>query len=151
MPGLRQLTPLVGRVYLPALLASLGESMLVVTLPLHLRDLGMSFTALSVVLAAAGVGALLFNVPAGMLIARRGDRDVMLAGIGVVGVSSWALAVVTGFGPLLVVRFVAGIGMVSWLLSRQTYMLHEVHIAVRGRAMYVSLGLEDNRPSEVLA
>ena len=137
----RELTALVPRVYLPAFLATLGEAMLVVTLPLYLRELGMSFTLLSVVLAAAGVGALAFNVPAGVLIARWGDRDVMLWGVGVLAVSSWFLAVVTGSVVLVAVRFVAGIGMVSWLLSRQTFMFHEVRVGIRGRAMSVLGGL----------
>lgn len=141
MSEVRQLGPLIGRVYLPAFLATLGEAMLVATLPLYLRDLGMSFTLLSVVLAAAGVGALVFNVPAGLSIARWGDRDVMLWGVGIAAVSSWALAAVTGFGPLVAVRFVAGIGMVSWLLSRQTFMFHEVHVGLRGRAMSILGGI----------
>lgn len=141
MSELRQLGPLIARVYTPAFLATLGEAMLVATLPLYLRDLGMSFTLLSVVLAAAGVGALVFNVPAGVLIARRGDREVMLWGIGLASISSWALAVVTGFAPLVAVRFVAGLGMVSWLLSRQTFMYHEVALTVRGRAMSIFGGI----------
>ena len=139
--GWRLILGLVPSVYLPGFLLLVGEGMLIPTLPLFLRDEGLSYTAVSVVLAGAGVGALVWNLPAGVLLSHRSTRTVMLAGGAAVAGSTLLLAV-TDLVPLLVLlRVVAGCGTASWMLSRQTYLVAVVPPFTRGRAMSLFGGL----------
>lgn len=126
---------LVPRFYLPAFAGMAGEGMLVPTLPLWLRDLGFSFTAVTAAVAAVGIGGLLWNLPAGMVLGRRPERLVLIAGLGLVGASTATLAVTDAYPAVIVLRILGGVGAVSWTLSRQTYVQRAVPVEVRGRAM----------------
>src|SRR6056297_2016960 len=61
-------------VYVPFVLSSLGRGMLVPVLPLYLRDAGFSYTLVSVVVAAAGIGAVVGGLPAGAAAQRLGPE-----------------------------------------------------------------------------
>ena len=72
---------LVLPVYVPSLLLSAGQGILVPTLPLFTQQqFEVNFSLVSLVVAGAGLGTLLGDVPAGMLIERWGRKPVMVAG-----------------------------------------------------------------------
>ncbi len=126
---------LVLPVYLPLVFVNGGVAMLVPILPLYLTDLGLRFTPLTVVMAAAGVGSMLSQVPIGRALERYSETAVMTVALTLTA-AAVGLMGVTGFiGALVALRFIAGIGSVGWLLSRQTFMTRTIDPLVRGRAM----------------
>lgn len=123
-------------IYLPALLVQTGIGMMVPILPLYLRsEGGLSFTLVTVVMGAAGIGSMLSQLPVGLLLARSAEKRVMLGALVVMAASTVVLGLtVTAIG-LAVLRFFWGIGSTGWLLSRQTLMTRAAPAHVRGRAM----------------
>lgn len=83
---------------------------LVPLLPSYVDDLGISKTAAGVLSAAYAAGTLLAALPSGWIAARIGVRPTMVAGLGLLGLSSVAFA----FGETIVVldcaRFAQGVG-----------------------------------------
>lgn len=133
-------------VYVPSLLLSAGQGILVPTLPLFAQDrFEVNFSLVSLVVAAAGLGTLISDVPAGMLIERWGRKPVMIAGTFAAAVATMLmgtaapLAAVTGIFPayvaLVCLRLVAGGGSAMWNISRMAYIADVVPIADRGRAL----------------
>src|SRR5258708_24791515 len=74
-------------VYVPTLLLSLGQGVLLPTLPLYAKSLGVSFALVSVAVGAPAVGTLLADLPSGVLLERVGRRPAMLFGCGSVAVT----------------------------------------------------------------
>ncbi len=129
------LRQLVLPVYLPVLAVNGGAAMLVPILPLYLRDLGLSFTMVSLIIAAAGIGSMMAQVPFGKLLTTVGETPVMVGSLIVMGLMA-GLTGFAGFAVALVgLRFVWGVGSVGWLLSRQTFLTRTVDPRTRGRAM----------------
>ncbi len=134
-PLLETLRGLVIPVYLPWMTGGLGVAMLVPVLPVYLKDSGLSFTLVSVVLAATGVGAMLGGLPIGALLARVGENRVMLLSLVLMGGATAALGINTAVIGLTVLRFVHGAGSVGLRLSRQTFVTRKVRADVRGRSL----------------
>lgn len=108
--------------------------MLIPVLPLYLRDSGYSYTAVTAVVAALGLGALAGQIPAGALMNRIGQTRLMVASVMVVSIATALLGTTTVIAALVVYRFSAGLGTTGWLLSRQAFMSTHVATLVRGRA-----------------
>ena len=51
-------------------------------IPLFARDLGASVALAGVIVAVRGLGTMVFDVPAGVMVARLGERGAMLVGTG---------------------------------------------------------------------
>lgn len=142
-PGaLDLITGLILPVYLPGLFVQTAVGMLVPLLPLYLDHLGRSATALGVVVAAAGVGSMLSQLPAGQVLSRIGEREVMVASIALLALSTLATGWVSAVAALVGLRLVWGIGSTGWLLSRQTLMTRAIPAWVRGRAISLFGGLQ---------
>lgn len=123
-------------IYFPALLVQTGIGMMVPVLPLYLRsEGGLSFTLVTVIMGAAGVGSMISQLPVGLLLARTAEKRVMLAALVVMAVSTVLLGFTVAAIGLAVFRFFWGIGSTGWLLSRQTLMTRAAPAHVRGRAM----------------
>ena len=89
-------------VYMPSLLMAVSQEALTILLPLYVLSLGASAAFAAWIVFLRGVGILLFDVPAGMLVARFGDKPVLIGGLGLLlaglltlGVTAnpWALGV----------------------------------------------------------
>lgn len=133
-------------VYVPSLLLSAGQGILVPTLPLFAQDrFEVNFSLVSLVVAAAGLGTLLSDVPAGMLIERWGRKPVMTAGtlaaaiatilMGATAPLTMAVGILPAYAALVLLRLVAGGGSAMWNISRMAYIADVVPIADRGRAL----------------
>ncbi len=109
--------------------------MLVPILPLYLLDQSFSGTAIGVVLAAAGLGGMLAQLPVGRLLGKRSETEVMVIGILLLAVSVAALGLVGTAVALASLRLVGGMGRTGWLLSRQTFLTRTVPDDIRGTAM----------------
>lgn len=122
-------------VYVPTLLLSLAQGLLLPVLPFYARSFDVSFGMAALVLAAAGIGTMLADVPAGMIIGRLGLKPTMMIGAALVAVSTFALAFASVFPELILYRFIAGIGMAMWALSRHAFITESIHPRERGRAI----------------
>ncbi|MCY4109033.1 MAG: MFS transporter [Chloroflexi bacterium] len=129
---------LVGRLtvplYLPTFLLSLGQGILVPTLPLFAHSFGVSFTLVTLAIGVQGFGTLAASVPGGFLLARAGGRRVMIAGTAVVTASSLALPFSGLFPFVILYRLIGGFGVALWMVSRFAYIAEAVPLAQRGRA-----------------
>lgn len=122
-------------VYVPTLLLSLAQGLLLPVLPFYARSFEISFGMAAIVLAAAGIGTMLADVSAGMTIGRLGLKPTMLIGATLVVVSTFALAFASGFPVLVALRFIAGVGTAMWSLSRHAFIAESIHPRERGRAI----------------
>lgn len=127
--------------FLPAFLINLGVGMLVPVLPLYLREVGLSYSGVTSVVAALGVGALVAQVPFGRFIARWGQNAAMILSALIIAVSTWLLGFTSVTLALIAMRFVTGIGSTGWLLSRHSFMTTEVPVPIRGRMSAMFGGL----------
>jgi MFS family permease len=86
------------------------SDLLYVFLPLWAAELRLSFTQVGVIRSAYSGGMALFQVPAGFLAERVGERVLLGAGTAVTALGFVAVAGATGFWPLLAVLLIAGLG-----------------------------------------
>lgn len=137
-PGTRALARrLVLEVYVPWVLAQLGRGMLVPVVPLYLRDAGLSYTRVSVVLAALGVGAVVGGLPTGAIAARVGPEWLFVVATAATAVTAALLGVSTAVLALVAFRLVYGAGAVGLRVSVQMIVNAATPVHLRGRAMSV--------------
>ena len=122
-------------VYVPTFLLALGQGMMVPTLPLYAQTFVDSFSLISLAIAAAGVGALIANVPAGVMLNRIGRRRAMLIGTASIAASTLAVGLAAVYPELVLARLVAGVGTSLWNISRMAYLAESTTPAERGRAL----------------
>ena len=130
---------LVRPVYLPTVTTGIANSMLIVVLPLYLRDIGLSFSVISTVLSAAGLGAMLGGLPAGAVLARLTERQVQSLAIVAMAVAAATLGWTTATLALVAFRLMFGLGLASFRLALQSNVTGTVVSRLRGRIM-ASLG-----------
>jgi MFS family permease len=115
---------------------------LTILLPLYMLDVGASPALAALVVGLRGVGVLLFDVPAGMLVAKFGDKPVLLGGLAlilgglvllVIATSAWLV----GFAALAL-----GTGHAAWMLGRQAYLADVCTTPELGRAIAAMAGLQ---------
>ena len=99
---------LVLEVYVPWVLAQLGRGMLVPVVPLYLRDAGLSYTRVSVILAALGLGAVIGGLPTGAAAARVGPEWLFVGATVATAVTAALLGVSTAVLALVAFRLVYG-------------------------------------------
>jgi len=122
-------------VYLPWLASGIGTGVLLPVLPLYLLDHGLSFSAVSVVLAAAGFGSVLGGIPAGALSHRRGEDILLAMALVMMGVTAALLGLTTAVTMLVALRIAYGFGTVGVGQSRQIYITKRIDPRHRGRVM----------------
>lgn len=128
-------------VYAPVFLIQIGSAMLIPVLPLALRANALSYTGVTLVLAASGLGSLVSQIPIGRLLTRQSEDNVMMISMVMLAITIGSLGLTTLALALMSLRFTSGIGVTGWLLSRQTFMTRTVRASVRGRAMALFGGL----------
>jgi MFS family permease len=129
-------------VYLPTFLMAASQEALLLLLPLYVLDLGGGVGMAALIVGLRGVGVLLFDVPAGMLAARYGDRPVLLGGLGAILLGMVALTVLTELWLLALFALPLGAGHAAWMLGRQSYIADTLPGHQVGRAIAVLAGLQ---------
>ena len=124
-------------VYLPWVFAQLGRGMLLPVVPLYLRDAGLSYSRVSEVLAAVGVGAVLGGLPVGAAARRFGPEWVFVGATVAAAATSALLGVTTVVFALIGLRLVYGVGAVGLRVSAQ--MLVNAGRLVHGNLGYYAL------------
>ena len=131
----RQTYSLALPVYVPTLLLSIGQGVLIPTLPLYAKSFGVSNTLVALSVAALGLGTLIGDVPAGALLERFGRKPVMVVGTVALAATTLALAVLPIFPAIVALRLVGGICTAMWNISRMAYLTDVVPLRDRGRAL----------------
>lgn len=122
-------------VYLPWVLAQLGRGMLLPMVPIYLREIGLSYTGVSVVLAALGFGAVLGGLPVGGLAGRLGPERVFVGAAVSSALTAALLGVSTAVLALVAFRMLYGVGAVGMRISSQMLVNAGVPVVLRGRGM----------------
>lgn len=123
------------RVYLPSLLYGFGQGAMIPIIALSARDVGASVGVAGLVVAAAGVGQLIGDLPAGALAGRIGERRAMLAAAVLIVAAMSACLVADSVWLLSVGIFCTGLAGAVWGLARQAYLAEVVPFHLRARAM----------------
>jgi MFS family permease len=124
-------------VYIPWVLAQLGRGMLVPVVPLYLRDAGLSYTRISVILAALGMGAVVGGLPTGAIAARVGPEWLFVGATLATATTAALLGVSTAVLALVAFRLVYGAGSVGLRVSVQMLVNEATPVRLRGRGMSV--------------
>ena len=129
------LSALILSFYLPALMVTLGQGLLVPILPLFAVDFDISYGLIGLVLAGEGIGTLIADVPTGMIQRRFGNKQVMMIGILVKALSVSLLFFAHSIWFVLVLRLIAGFGRSMYTVSAHVYVTNQVGLAQRGKAI----------------
>jgi MFS family permease len=129
-------------VYVPSLLMAVSQEALTILLPLYMLAIGASPAFAALVVGLRGVGILLFDVPAGMLVARFGDKPVLLGGLGLILAGLTVLSVTTDPWLLGFAALALGTGHAAWMLGRQSYLADVCATKELGRAIAAMAGLQ---------
>jgi MFS family permease len=113
-----------------------------ILLPLYILDLGQSPAFAVLIAGLRGVGVLLFDVPAGMLVARFGDKPVLLGGLGLILFGMLMLTFATDPRLLGLAAIAFGSGHAAWMLGRQSYLADTCAPHELGRAIAAMAGLQ---------
>ncbi len=131
----RRIFALLLPVYVPSFLLAFTQGLLIPTLPLYATTFGVSFSLVSLAVAAKGIGTLAMDLPSGVMLERLGSRKVMLLGVSLACGSLVLMGLIENFTVLVLLRLVSGGGTAMWMLSRMAYISDIVPLEVRGRAL----------------
>ncbi len=134
-------TSLIFPVYVPTLILSFGQGLLIPTLPIFAKQFVTSYGWVGLILAAEGVGRLLGDLPAGYLVRRIGRNRSMIAGILLVVVSVASLFPASTTLTIILLRLISGFGNAVWNVSRHAYLAEATEPHDRGRAISIFGGV----------
>jgi len=112
---------------------ALGYGVVAPVLPQLARHFGVSLSAATFVITAFAVMRLCAAPPTGLLIQRLGERQVYIAGVLIVAVSTAACAFAHTYWQLLVYRAIGGIGSTMFFVSALGLMIRMSPENARGR------------------
>ena len=133
--------PLILPVYIPTFLIRLGSGLLIPILPLYAKSFDISYGVVGLVLAADGLGHLIGDLPAAVVLNRIGRKMAMLLGVLTVALCGVGLFIAPSILAVFVLRFVGGIGGALWDISRYAYLADTTATHQRGRALSVFGGI----------
>jgi MFS family permease len=126
---------------LPALLLAFSQGLLIPVLPLYAKSFDVSYGLIGLVSAGTGIGALLSDIPSGMLVRRLGHKGAMLLGVGCTALSTVAMFWATSVPEVVAYRLLTGFGQSLYSVARHAYIAGAVRISGRGRAISLLGGL----------
>jgi MFS family permease len=128
-------------VYLPNLLFAIGQGATIPVVALLALELGASPAVAGIIVALRGLGTMLFDLPAGVLVARLGEKRSMV----VSGVALALVSMVVWQQPSLllyaVLTTVMGCTWAVWLLARIAFAAGSSPNRYRGRVMAMMGGV----------
>ena len=122
-------------VYLPTFLFAVGQGAAIPILPLIALDMGLSVPVAGLLVGLRAAGNLLFDLPAGMLVARFGERKAMMFGAGLLSLVAVGIGTRPPLALLIVFVLLMGVAWSIWLLARLSYATEVSPLQHRGRVM----------------
>ena len=129
-------------VYLPSAFTAVASQAMLLLLPLYALEIGGSAAFAALVMALRGVGVLIFDVPAGLLVGRFGDKSVLLGGFVLLAASMLGMAAATEPWQIALLAVPLGAGHAAWFLGWLTYITHSCPPELRGQATAVNAGIQ---------
>ena len=129
-------------VYVPTLLNSTSQMALLILLPLYALDAGYNAAFAATIVGLRGVGILIFDIPAGVLVARFGEKTILLTGLALILVGNMLLAAAAHPWLLMLAAVLLGAGISAWMIGRQSYIVDTCAPEEVGRAIAVMAGLQ---------
>ncbi|GAA2796252.1 MFS transporter [Kribbella solani] len=142
MSQARSLWKIAPAVYLPALLYGIGQGAIAPVVALSATQRGASVAVAGLVVAAAGLGQVIGDIPAGALTNRIGERSAMLYATVFVSLALAACLVVPNVWGLAIAIGCTGLAGAVWGLARQAYLSEAVPIELRARALSTLGGVQ---------
>jgi MFS family permease len=133
--------PLILPFYVPAVAIAIALGLLTPVLPYYAEGFGVSYGWVGALTAAQALGALLTDLPSGLLIRRLGQRRAMLLGLLVIVLASFGLAWAGSIATALIYRFVSGFGLALFGVARHVYISEHTDVARRGKALSLFGGM----------
>jgi MFS family permease len=127
--------PLVMPVYAPTFLVAFGTGMLTPIMPLYAASFGASYGLIGLVLASRGLGTIIGDMPAGVLLGRLGQRRLMLTGLVCIALCGLAMSFAQSLWELALYGLIEGMGGAFWNISRHAYLTEAAPPGQRGRAI----------------
>ena len=118
-----------------------NRGLLLPVMPLYARSFEISFGLVGVVLAAQGVGKVVGDVPAGMMVRRWGHKNTMLLGGILSVIGAFGLIGSRNLGEVFLCQFLAGLGEGCWNISRHAFMADLIQVEKRGRSIALLGGI----------
>lgn len=137
-PSLRALTV---PVYIPTLFFGLGQGAVIPIVALAAIETGASVALAGVIVALRGVGTLIFDVPAGAMVGRLGDKRAMV--LATLGLTASLLGCAWSTTPIMFAGFtlLMGCAWAVWLIARLAYVSAVMPVHRRGRALAMLGGM----------
>ena len=129
-------------VYLPSAFTAIANQAMLLLLPLYALEVSGSAAFAALVMAMRGIGVLLFDVPAGLLIGRFGDKSVLLGGLLTLAASMFGLSLATEQWLIALLSIPLGAAHAAWFLGWLTYITHSCPPEMRGQATAVNAGVQ---------
>ncbi len=130
-----RLSALVLPFYVPSILSFLGVGMVVPLLALFARHVGASVAEAGFIVGLFGLGHVLFNIPAGLLISRFGMRRTLISATVLEGLLAAALGFVENLVPLAILVFLLGCVHTVYYVTRISFFRALVPASHRGRSL----------------
>jgi MFS family permease len=129
-------------VYLPSLIVSASQTALLILLPLYVVELGFGVALAAFIVGVRGIGLFLFDIPAGVLASRFGDRAIALTGLTVIVLGTTLIGLSANPWLLGCGAFLSGAGFSAWMLGRQSFIADTCEPYETGRAIAAMAGLQ---------
>ena len=121
--------------YGPSVILSLGQGMVVPTIPALAATFDVSPGLAAQVVTARMLGGVVALLPVGQVIDRLGRKPVLIGGPLVVASAAALTAVAPVFPLLLLAQFLTGLGSSAWQIAREIAAVDVVRQDQRGRMM----------------
>jgi MFS family permease len=125
---------------LPALVYEIGNGAIAPIIALVALDAGASTSVAALMLSLAGIGRILGDVPAALVVDRLGDRRAMLLAAGVTAVALVGCWAEHALWLLALSQLVIGMCTAVFYLARQSYVSEVVALHHRARALSTLAG-----------
>ena len=130
----------VTSVVLVVFIVMAGAGLVLPVLPLFARSFGVGYGAVGLLVSAYGLARLVFDLVAGPIVDRLGERATAAAGLAVIGVGSALTGVAPGFPAAVAAWAAAGVGSAVALAALYTRLLRVVPTQQMARTLGVFYG-----------
>ncbi len=131
-PSLREIAPAA---FVPPALFAVGQGAVAPVVVISALDLGASPAMAALVVATAGLGQIIADIPAGAVVHRYGERPAMLAAAGLTELALLGCIFSPNLAVFAASIFLTGVTTAVWMLARQAYVAAVVPFRLRARAM----------------
>lgn len=133
--------PLILPFYVPSLILSLSQGMLIPVLPLYVLEFDASLWLVGIILSGLPLGMISGDLPAGRFLRHYGQKRTMQTGFVGFCIANVAMYLSDSIGGALIFQFLTGFSFALISVARHAYVTDRSHTSKRGRAIAMFGGL----------